>query len=123
MNIKITRMTEDELKNLVEEHKQLSPVREVKPDTLETIKHYVEDGWQPGGFLTAVLANDLMNALGKADSYNRASIFEISCVVYNDIPSNCHGSYEIVNKWIENGGLNGLRKKAETVRAEGSDEG
>lgn len=42
---------------------------EVIPENLRgAILRYVENKVQPGGFLTAVLNNDLYNAIGRADS-------------------------------------------------------
>jgi len=58
----------------------------MRPDIKETIDNYVSKGWEPGGFLLSVLANDLMGALGKADQQNRAAIFDITKYIYNDIP-------------------------------------
>lgn len=74
----------------------------MKQTTKDTIDNYVKHGLEPGGFITAVLANDLMSALGRADTENRQDIFEIAQYVYNKIPSGCHGSYEKVDKWLAN---------------------
>ena len=72
----------------------------MKRDTKETIDNYVTKNWEPGGFVTAVLENNLMEALGRADIVNREDIFEICEYVYNEIPSICHGSPEKVRKWL-----------------------
>lgn len=42
--------------------------------TRDSIMRYVEHGVQPGGFLTAVLCNDLYNATGRADRENLAAL-------------------------------------------------
>jgi hypothetical protein len=48
---------------------------EIIPElTRGSIMRYVEHGIQPGGFLTAVLSNDLYNATGRADRENLAAI-------------------------------------------------
>lgn len=83
-----------------------SPYCGMKESTLQTINDYVEKGWEPGGFTTAVLANDLMMAFCRADEENRHSLFQICNYVYNEIPSSCHGSYEVVESW-----LNSFRSK------------
>lgn len=62
---------------------------------------YSTNGVPTGGFLRAVLANDLMEAMGRADEENRLDIFEICQYVYNDIPANSHGSYKKVDDWME----------------------
>ena len=70
-------------------------------EIIETLDRYVNDKIPTGGFLRAVLANDLMGAFGAADIHNRARMFEIVQHVYSEIPRWCHGSYEIVDKWLE----------------------
>lgn len=73
------------------------------PDsTRRTIDNYVEKKWRPGGFVRSVLANDLKGALGRADMENRRAIFAIVSYVVQEIPANCHGSYEIVDRWLKN---------------------
>ena len=79
-----------------------SPYFGMKQSTLETINNYVTKGLKPGGFVTAVLANDLMESIGRADSENRMTLFQIASYVYNEIPASSHGSYEIVENWIKN---------------------
>ena len=72
------------------------------------LHRYVKHGIQPGGFLTAVLSNDFMGAAGRADSHNKTRLNEWAMVVYNDIPSGCHGSRERVEDWVRAGGLIGM---------------
>jgi len=62
---------------------------------------YVNHGIPTGGFLQAVLENNLMEAMGRADDWNREILFEICSYVYNDMPAACHGNKEKVRKWIE----------------------
>lgn len=57
---------------------------------------------EPGDFVRSVLANDLKGAFARADMFNRAALLDIVSYVYMKIPYNCHGSYEIVDAWIEN---------------------
>jgi len=68
------------------------------------IDRYVSHGAPTGHFLRYVLENNLMGALGHADSDSRADIFEICDYVYNEIPSVCHGSPAKVKAWIAQGG-------------------
>ena len=96
----IRPMHEGELEALIEQHDVLNPKRPMRGDTKESIDLYVSQGVPPGGFLSACLENDLMGAMNRADSYNRASLFEIVSYIHNDIPSNCHGSPEHVASWI-----------------------
>lgn len=54
-----------------------------------------------GDFLNAVLSNNLMEAVGRADDENKQLLPEICMYVYNEIPSSCHGSPEKVKEWRE----------------------
>lgn len=65
-----------------------------------SFKHYIEHGIPPGGFLRAVLENDLREAFGRADQYNRECLFEIVGWLYNESPSTCWGSPEKVAAWL-----------------------
>lgn len=69
----------------------------------ESLILYRDKHIRTGGFLEAVLANDLMEAFGRADIYNRMEMFNICSYVYNNMPYNCHGSYEIVKAWLDKG--------------------
>ncbi len=70
--------------------------------TKAALDRYVEHRLQPGGFLTAVLSNDLFGAVAKADSENRAALADIVVYIYNNIPSDAWGSRDTVWKWCEN---------------------
>ena len=54
---------------------------------------------QAGDFLTAVITNDLKNAVTYADDMNRLLLSEIVKWCYNNIPAPCWGSMEIAKKW------------------------
>lgn len=62
---------------------------------------WIVDGLQPGGFLTAVLENNLSQAFARADSINRAAMFQIVSFLYNEAPGPCWGSPEKVREWHE----------------------
>ena len=68
---------------------------------MKNIKGYVEGKEYLGGFLTAVFANDLMQAVGRADEINMELIPIYSSYIYNFLPLNCHGSYEIIENWYK----------------------
>ena len=76
------------------------------------ITRYVMHGIAPGGFLSAVVENDLCGALGRADDTNRSIIWNYVNLFYNDAPSECWGSPDMVNNWIKSGGVNGTDKVA-----------
>ena len=72
----------------------------IPKDTLTGLKRYVEDRIHPGGFLIAVLENNLTESFGQADKKNRKVLFEIVCYCYNELPSICWGSPEKVKNWL-----------------------
>ena len=69
--------------------------------TLDGIKRYVEDRIPPGGFLTAILENKLMESFLRADKENKEALFEIVSYCYNKLPIYCWGSPEKVENWLE----------------------
>jgi predicted nucleotidyltransferase len=70
-------------------------------ECIESIKRYVDHGVPTGDFLRAVLSNDLMSAMGRADIYNRACLFEIATYIYNTVPADAWGSREKYKAWID----------------------
>ena len=89
------------------------PDYEMLPEHMrDEMKLWVERGIEPGRFLGAVLRNDLMSALGIADSINRERLFDFGNFLYNEVPADCHGSRENYAAWMERGGLLGHSKEA-----------
>lgn len=80
-----------------------------------SIDRYVERGIPAGGFLEAVLSNDLFGAFAQADDTIRPHLYEVVRHIYWNVPSGCHGSPYKVTAWIRHGGLGGVKqwKKAE----------
>jgi len=66
----------------------------------ESLDKYANERVPPGGFLQAVLENNLMEAMGRADEFNRVALFNICKYVYNNLPVDCHGSPEKVKRWL-----------------------
>ena len=78
-------------------------------------KRYYQQGIDPGDFIRAVLANDLMGAVQRADAANVACLVEHVSFVYNELPFVCSGNLERVTKWMRSGGSSDfidLRKAA-----------
>jgi hypothetical protein len=69
--------------------------------TIEEIDHYVRNHCPVGSFLTAVLSNDLMAAVGHADETNLEALPAICRYVHWKIPGRCHGSREAVEAWLD----------------------
>lgn len=76
---------------------------------------YILHGVEPGHFLCAVLANDLMAALRRADDINKHSLPAYGAFLVNVAPAACFGSKERFEDWLRMGGLIGLNKKRETA--------
>lgn len=60
---------------------------------------WVNHGVRPGSFLTAVLENNLMEAVGRADNTNALHLKDYAAFLYNAAPSDCHGSTQKVDAW------------------------
>lgn len=69
------------------------------------MERWIEHGMLPGGFLTAVLTNDLFDAFGKADMVNRNRIHDYIVYLYNYAPAVCYGNPEKVRAWFDRQGL------------------
>ena len=78
----------------------------IEPRFKESIDAYVDTGRPTGGFLEAVLSNNLFEAIGRADGRALDNLPHIVCYIYNETPSGCNGSNSKVNEWIR------LRNKA-----------
>lgn len=76
---------------------------QIPKHTYDSLKLYVEKRISPGGFLYAVLTNDLFKAICSANSENLKMIKEICWFVYNEMPFDSWGSVEKVKKWLGDG--------------------
>lgn len=63
------------------------------------VELYVTQGVMPGGFLTAVLENKLVESVVKADNHNLKRIREWAAFIYNYLPLTCWGSETLVRAW------------------------
>jgi hypothetical protein len=72
----------------------------MRVETKETIDNYVKHKIPTGDFLRAVLENNLMEAMGRADELSRLELYDICYYIYNNAPISCHGSPEKVKKWL-----------------------
>jgi hypothetical protein len=72
----------------------------LKQKHYDSISLYVRKGSNPGHFLAAVLANDLMGATSRADDESFGDLKAITMFIYNDVPGMCCGTREKVNAWL-----------------------
>ena len=68
--------------------------------TQGALLRYVDDKLFPGGFLTAVLCNNLFGAVGQADNQNLEALPLIVKFVYNEMPGNCWGSKQKMEDYL-----------------------
>lgn len=64
------------------------------------IERYIEQGIAPGSFLTAVICNDLREAVGRADDENLRNIPAYVAWFYNEAPGGSWGSRERMEQWM-----------------------
>lgn len=65
------------------------------------IRRYIEQGIPPGDFLTAVIDNNLCEAMGRADDENLENLLAFLAYFYNEAPGQCWGSPEKRLAWIK----------------------
>ena len=102
------------------------PSMERQMQGLELIPEYMRDGMTryikrgipPGSFLTAVLSNDLMGALRKADDTNINAMPAYGRFLYNYAPAGCYGSPDAVDRWVKKGGTEGIERRTREMSAE-----
>lgn len=73
----------------------------IRPEMLGAIRGYVEHGYIVGGFLTAVLENDLSRAVTRADAQNLRNLPAYVMYLNSHVPASCWGSKEKVAAWIK----------------------
>lgn len=80
----------------------------------ETIEHFLVRGYEPGGFVTSMLAKDYERALCIADTANRQRFWHIATWIKDTMPEGSWGSYEAVDAWCHD--VDGCRTKWVTWR-------
>lgn len=73
-------------------------------DVREALDAYVKQRRPLGSFLQAVIENNFMQAVGRADMHNIDQLPEIACYVYNEMPAVCHGSPAHYAAWLKGEG-------------------
>jgi hypothetical protein len=76
-------------------------------DAHESLVLYIELGVRPGHFLGAILINDLVGAVGRADETNAPLLAYYVAWLYAAAPSKSWGSPANVSAWREAGGFTG----------------
>jgi hypothetical protein len=74
---------------------------QIPPAVWEGLQMYLSSGVPTGGFLKAVITNNLTEAIGRADEYSLAALPVIVQYLYNEAPYGSWGSPERYTRWIE----------------------
>lgn len=69
--------------------------------TQQTLIDYVERGYVPGSFVQAVLSNNLVESIGRADIQNLQALPSIGKFMYNRMPMNAWGSVDSVQRYLD----------------------
>ena len=67
----------------------------------EAIENYLCHGLHPGGFLEAVIVNNLYAASIRADHWNKPRLAGIASWIYQNAPHGSFGSNHNMMMWIE----------------------
>lgn len=74
---------------------------EARTQMIAALDRYAQHRQPVGDFLTAVLENNLSEAVGHADDDNLRNLPAFVGYLYNEMPSPCWGSPEKVKAWLE----------------------
>jgi len=77
-------------------HPQYSKIPEV---VLDGLYRFVEHGTPSGHFLTAVLVNDLFEAICRGDKESLVALPELVTFIHCEVPSICYKTRERVDRW------------------------
>jgi hypothetical protein len=81
--------------------------RDIPENLHRGLLRWIVEGIYPGGFLRAVLENDLRGAIGTADEASTQALPQIVRWIYSHAPYICWGSPERVEEWAHQGGAFG----------------
>ena len=73
---------------------------EIPPLVRKALDNYVFNHWPVGGFVTACLENNFVQAVALADERSFEALKVIARHCYNELPSECWGSPEKVRAWL-----------------------
>jgi hypothetical protein len=83
----------------------------MKEDTKRELMNYKEYGTPLGSFLQAVLQNNLIDAMFRADEDNARDLKEILRFISDELPWSAWGGPERIKNWTNRGGLKGIEKE------------
>lgn len=84
-----------DIREMIEGGRHLVPVH-----MWDAVEGYFIHKYPPGHFMTALLSNDLMEAMGRADDTNAANMHRWCQFLYCYAPAGSYGSPERVHAWL-----------------------
>ena len=72
-----------------------------RPLMYQHLMAYIERGQMPGGFLSAILENNLIEAVSRADLDNQKRLVEYVKYLFNQAPAICWGSPKKVEEYAK----------------------
>jgi hypothetical protein len=89
-------------------------------EAIEALQKYKDKGIKPGSFLTAVLENNLQNAVLKADDESKGALVNIVQYCWDTLPANIWGSPTAVEDHLnKTRGYTGLAQPPSNIDIEG----
>jgi len=89
------------------------------PDELRgAFVRYIEQGIQPGSFISAALENDFCAACTHADTQNRFVLYDVAIYIYNYVPSVAWGDRRAIAAWMAHRGLAGWPEEHRAPKVE-----
>lgn len=76
------------------------PYDKLPPNLRNGIVLYIEEHIPTGGFLRAVLENDLYAAIRRADLDSRCELYDLCMWLQWNAPKACFGSKQAVAEWL-----------------------
>ena len=94
--MKLTTFSKDRLyHNLINDYR-------IPDEWAEPLFNYLVHGWEPGGFFTSFLANDMLEAIRRSHPANTVSAMKaVTTWILNAAPKESYGSHDAVEKWCQ----------------------
>lgn len=94
---------DNDVSRLVEARKMSINARRIPHHMWDSLVSYIVKGTPTGGFLSAVLRNDLKEACARADGTNQHLIYDYVYVLWNYAPMNCWSGPKNAESWLDGG--------------------
>lgn len=76
----------------------------IPASTIQALRNYEDYGISPGGFLSALLQDNLIEAAKLADQTSLNTLGAVVDYMFNEMDHECYGSKEKYQEWRASGG-------------------